>query len=72
MAMNNNKIACPVCGQEIELVPKRDNPERLVAFHACGGQGLRQVYETDAPLFPPPLLQDRLEPTEYPRSRKPK
>ena len=65
MATSNNKtISCPECGETIALVPKTGNPHRLIASHACKGLGLRPVYETDAPSFPPPVLQDRLEPSE--------
>lgn len=46
--MEQNKVKCPECGELIELKPKEGNPDRLVAFHSCGGKGERPVYETDA------------------------
>ena len=61
----SKKTKCPACGVEIDLLPKQDNPVRLVAFHACGGLGMRQVLEVDAPDYPPVLLRDRLEQSEH-------
>ncbi len=60
------KLPCPECGVPLELTAKPGNPYRLIASHNCGGKGLRQVYETDAPAWPPPELSDRLEPGEPP------
>jgi hypothetical protein len=42
-----NKIACPECGKEIELVEKDNNPLRLVGYCNCKG-ARRAVIETDA------------------------
>jgi hypothetical protein len=48
----------------IPLIPKEGNAYRLVAFHNCGTGRPHQVYETDAPDYPPPVLEERLEPAE--------
>jgi hypothetical protein len=61
----NETITCPDCGEEIELKPKEGNPKRLVAMHNCQGRGLRCVFETDAPAYPPSDLIDRLEQSEH-------
>ena len=63
MAMSK-QIPCPECDELISLMPKAGNPLRLVASHNCCGKSMREVYETDAPDFPPPLLEDRIQPAE--------
>jgi hypothetical protein len=67
--MATNKIKCPECGEMIDLVEKQGDPYRLVAFHACQGKARRQVYETDAPAWPPRTLDDRLQQSEYPSKK---
>jgi hypothetical protein len=64
MAMSSKTVPCPECTAQVILAPKAGNPLRLVAFHNCCGKPMREVYETDAPDWPPPLLQDRLQPAE--------
>jgi len=49
--MQNNKIECPVCGKQIELKPKEDNPARVQGFCNCGGK-TRCVIEMDAQTKP--------------------
>jgi hypothetical protein len=66
----NKTVKCPDCGERIPLEPREDNPWRLIAYHNCGGKGLRGVYETDAPEYPPPDLASRLEPGEPPAPKK--
>jgi hypothetical protein len=60
----NKTIPCPACGETLELKSKPGDPHRLIATHKCAGMAERQVYETDAPAWPPPELSDRLEPGE--------
>ncbi len=70
MATSKKYINCPDCDAVLELVPKPNNPTRLIAKHNCCGRSSRVVYETDAPAFPPPYLADRLSPSEHIPTRK--
>ncbi len=48
MQTTNKKIACPQCGREIELVPKKDDPARVEGWCGHGTGNVQPVIETDS------------------------
>lgn len=47
MQPTSRKIACPVCGRMIDLVPKTDNPLRVEGYCGHGTGNVLPVIETD-------------------------
>lgn len=43
------KIACPKCGNKIDLVDHPRKPGRVAGYCACGGSKPRAMIECDAP-----------------------
>jgi hypothetical protein len=68
--MATNNVTCPECGIILVLVPKQGNPKRLVGFCRCGSSGYRQVYETDAPNYPPSTVEERINQSEFAFDKK--
>ena len=52
MQLTSDTVRCPECGAELELVPKPDDPTKVVAYHNCNGRGARAVIEKDAQTLP--------------------
>lgn len=45
-----NKVKCPVCGKELELVPHKYKLGRVAAYCNCGRGRERAVVERPAPV----------------------